>query len=364
MSAPLRICLVASSRFPVREPFMGGLEAHTHALASALIRRGHRVSLFAAAGSDPTLGATALPVAAFSSSAGARADVGSPPEDWMREHHAYLDLMLGIAQGRHGPFDVVHNNSLHHLPVAMSELLAVPVVTTLHTPPLPWLESAVAFAAPTARFAAVSDSVARLWRHAVDAVTLHNGVDTDFWRAGHGVGAGAPRAVWTGRIVPEKAPHEALQAARLAGMPIDLAGPVHDRDYFRSAVAPLLGRRARYVGHLEGRRLRALVGGASVAVVTPRWAEPFGLVAAEAMSCGTPVAGYDSGALNEIVDAASGALVTTGDVGALATAMRQAASLDRGDVRRRIRTHFSHDLMVDRYEWLYRDMCASRVEVA
>jgi len=39
-------------------------------------------------------------------------------------------------------FDLVHNNSLHHLPVAMAEALDIPVVTTLHTPPIAWLESA------------------------------------------------------------------------------------------------------------------------------------------------------------------------------------------------------------------------------
>ena len=132
----LSICLVASSRFPVAEPFMGGLEAHTHALAGVLMQRGHRVSLFAAPGSDPALGATSLDVAPYTMSDAARADVGAPPEAWMQEHHAYLDLMLGISRGRHGPFDVVHNNSLHHLPVAMSEVLDVPVVTTLHTPPM------------------------------------------------------------------------------------------------------------------------------------------------------------------------------------------------------------------------------------
>ncbi|MCW2868644.1 MAG: glycosyl transferase family 1 [Marmoricola sp.] len=367
LSAPLRICLVASSRFPVAEPFMGGLEAHTHGLASALIRRGHRVSLFAAAGSDPALGATALPVAAFSASPTARADVGSPPEEWMAEHHAYLDLVLGIARGRHGPFDVVHNNSLHHLPVAMSDLLAAPVVTTLHTPPLPWLESAMAFAAPTARFAAVSDSVARAWGHAVDAVTLPNGVDTSLWSplsSRSGGPAPTGRAVWTGRVVPEKAPHEALLAARRAGMAIDLAGPVHDPAYFRSAVAPLLGRSARYLGHLQGRRLRHLVRSAAVAVVSPRWDEPFGLVAAEAMACGTPVAGYDNGALGEIVDSASGVLVTPGDTDALGAAMRRAARLDRAGVRARAVSHFSHELMVERYEWLYRDMASERVGAA
>ena len=49
----LRIALIASARFPIREPFAGGLEAHTWVLARGLKRRGHRVTVFAGAGCDP-----------------------------------------------------------------------------------------------------------------------------------------------------------------------------------------------------------------------------------------------------------------------------------------------------------------------
>ena len=356
MTRPLRVCLIASSRFPVREPFMGGMEAHTHALASALIARGHHVSLFAAPGSDHRLGVTELPVATFRSSPTARGDVGSPPELWMQEHHAYLDLMLSLSRLEHGRFDIVHNNSLHHLPVALSRLVDAPVLTTLHTPPLPWLESAAAFAERGARFVAVSESVAHAWRHAVHASVIHNGVDTDFWRYGHGGG----RAVWSGRLVPEKAPHEAVLAARRAGVPIDLAGPIHDASYFDSCVRPLLGDEATYAGHLDATDLRALVRGAAVAVVTPRWEEPFGLVAAEALSCGTPVAAYETGALPEIVDTRTGRLARVGDVASLARAIGEAVSLRREDARLRACRFFSHARMVDDYERAYRDVGALR----
>jgi glycosyltransferase involved in cell wall biosynthesis len=350
----VRICLIASSRFPLREPFMGGLEAHTHALAHQLLRRGHRVSVFAAPGSDPALEVTTLPVAEFASSDQARRDVGSVPEVWMREHHAYLDLMMSLARGRHGRFDVVHNNSLHHLPVAMSAMLDVPVLTTLHTPPIAWLESAASLAEPRSRFVAVSRQVARAWRHVVDARTIHNGVDTSFWRPG----PGGDGAIWTGRLVREKAPHEALDAARFAGMPISLAGPVHDRSYFEEEVVPRLGSSARFLGHLDAATLRDAVGRASVAVVTPRWDEPFGLVAAEALSCGTPVAAYANGALGEIVDERSGRLAPTGDTAALAEAMHEAASLDRGAARARACERFGLERMVDAYELIYAEIAS------
>ena len=360
MTFRLRICLVASSRFPVREPFAGGLEAHTHVLATELVRRGHEVSLFAAPGSDPALPVTELPVAEFTSSEAARADVAAPPEHWMAEHHAYLGLMLDLADCGARRFDVVHNNSLHHLPVAMAAAVPVPMVTTLHTPPIPWLESAAAFAPPSSRFAAVSECTARAWRHAVTSTTILNGVDTDSWQPGPGGGS----AAWWGRLVPEKAPHEAIDAARAAGLPLVLAGPTHDAAYFEAEVRPRLGSGVEYVGHLGQDELRTLVGAATVAVVAPLWDEPYGLVAAEAMACGTPVAAYARGALPEIVDATTGSLAAPGDVGALARAIAVAATRDRAEVRRTAVRRFAMARMVDDYERLYTDVAAGGLGTA
>jgi glycosyltransferase involved in cell wall biosynthesis len=344
----LRICLIASSRFPVAEPFAGGLEAHTHALATELQRRGHSVTLFAAPGSDPRLSADALRVDAFEPSALARADVGAPAIGWMQEHHAYLALMLELCRTGADRFDVVHNNSLHHLPVAMSNALPLPLVTTLHTPPTTWLESAIQLT-PAARFVAVSRFTADQWRSSTQADVILNGVDTERWSEGPG-GSGA---VWFGRLVPEKAPHLAIEAARRAGMAIDLAGPVFDRAYFAQQIEPQLDDRVRYLGHLGTAELAERVGRAAVTAVTPLWDEPYGLVAAESMSCGTPVAAFDRGALSEFVSAESGRLAAPDDTDALAHAMREAAHLPRSAVRRHALRHCSLRAMVDQYETLY-----------
>jgi glycosyltransferase involved in cell wall biosynthesis len=258
---------------------------------------------------------------------------------------------------RHGAeeFDVVVNNSLHHLPVAMAPTLSVPVVTILHTPPVPWLESAIAVAGGAGTFVSVSAAMGRAWAHAVPTSTILNGVDPTRWA----LGPGGPGAVWSGRIAPEKAPHQAIEAARLSGRPIVLAGPVMDRLYFDTEIRPRLGPDVTYAGHLDQRALAALVGAAGVALVTPTWDEPFGLVAAEAMLCGTPVAAYARGGLVEVVGPETGRLAASNDAEGLARAIDSAVLLDRTAVRQHAEAVHGLARMVDEYERLFEDVLAA-----
>ncbi len=352
---PLSICLVANLRFPISEPFTGGLESMTWHLARELVHRGHEVAVCAAPGSDPALGVVELEVDTLPAHSG-RHDLGAPPYVEMAEHHAYLNLMLELS-GRAGErFDVLHNNSLHHLPVAMAPALPMPMLTTLHTPPLWWLESAVRLDRCCSSFAAVSRFTAASWAPITPAACIPNGVDVARWP----VGTGGPTAVWSGRLVAEKAPHDAIVAARVAGVPLVLAGRILDMDYFRSEVEPLLGSDVTYAGHLAQSELAALVGSSSVAVVTPAWDEPYGLVAAEALSCGTPVAAYARGGLPEVLSDDTGRLAPSGDVAALAVAIRDAAVLDRARCREHAAAHLSLARMVDRYEELYSQIMVRR----
>lgn len=349
----MRVAVIASSRFPIREPFAGGLEAHTHALAEGLRTRGHAVEVFASEGSGS--GLTGMDVLSLSPEA--RSDLSMPSENFMREHHAYLRLMLDLSGS---DFDVVQNSSLHYLPVAMAPALSAPVVTTLHTPPTPWMESALRCSGGAAVCVSVSGSNARSWRGTTKVrEVIPNGIDLDLW-------AFSPRpesedlAVWSGRIVPEKGPHLAVLAARRAGLRIGLAGPIGDRDYFEREVAPLLGPRAEYVGHLRQGELAELVGRAAVALCTPRWPEPYGLVVAEALACGTPVAAFDRGAMREVLDRKTGRLARPDSAAELARAALEARDLDRTDCRRRAETHCSLGAMTARYERLYRELLAAR----
>jgi len=258
----------------------------------------------------------------------ARSDPAMPALAFMNDHHAYLSLMLELARADRDRFDIIHNHSLHYLPVAHAAALPTPMICTLHTPPTPWLESAItASTGAGVQFVAVS-------RHTA------------------GMCGGGP-LVWFGRITLEKGPHLAIDAARQAGRPLVLAGPRSDVEYFDSEVAPRLTERIRYVGHLPHTELAALVGRSAAALVTPMWDEPYGLVVAEALSCGTPVVAFARGGIPEIVDADCGRLVAPGDASAMAAAIAEAVTLPRDRVRRRALQRCSASTMLARYVTIY-----------
>lgn len=355
----LKIAVVAGVRFTSEEPHAGGLERHTDTLARELTALGHDVTVFA--GSSEELDGGNVPYTIeplvtkrYEPSPDARADVSMPPDRFMIEHDAYLDVL-----DRLDDFDAVHNNSLHYLPVVTPS--PRPFVHTLHTPPTPWLESAYrirderrtrrlgAFA--NSLVASVSRSNATQWHHVVDRV-IHNGVQLDRWQPGDGGEA----ALWSGRIVPEKGLHLAVDAATRAHMKLRIAGPIHDQAYFDAQIAPRIARSTDsvYLGHLHLDDLAREIALAAVAVITPCWDEPFGLVAAEALACATPVAAFDRGALAEIVTDDVGALANRDDVDGLAAAMRTASERARPPCRQRAEALFSARVMAGRYVTAYR----------
>ena len=355
----LRIAVIAHHVAPIAPPFGGGVESLTWYLTRWLAQRGHEVVLHAPAGSAvPGVEVRELDLKPVLSTA-SRGDVSMPPPAFMGAHHAYQRLMLELAAD--APYDVVHSHTLHYLPVALARLVAAPMLLTLHTPPTPWLESALRApgAADALEISAVSSVTRRLWAPVltVDEV-VPNGVDLSAWP----LGPGGPGAAWSGRMVPEKAPHLAIDAARAAGMALRLAGPVIDRDYFAAEVLPRLGDDAVYEGHLDHRALAELVGTSSVVLMTPAWEEPFGLVAAEAIAAGTPVAAFARGGLVDMIGPEAGRLAEPGDVAALARAAREAAALPRNGVRGFAERTLGIDAMGLRYETWYERVTAGAAE--
>ncbi|MGN6379608.1 MAG: glycosyltransferase [Gaiellales bacterium] len=359
MSRALRILVLANARFPIRQPFAGGLESWTWSLVHGLRARGIEVTVFAGAGTDPVLGAVELVAEPLSLSDAARADVSMPPDVWMQEHHAYLQAMLHVMRAD-TPFDVVHNASLHYLPLVLRAALGSPMLTTLHTPPTPWLESALRLSGQGACLVAVSRHTAHAWHQVATPLVIPNGIDLAAWP----MGAGGDSLVWTGRIVPEKAPHQAALIARAAGMALRIAGPIVDRGYFEQRLVPLLGQRVEYVGHLPQAALSDLVGTSAASLVTPGWDEPYGLVVAESLATGTPVCAFGRGGMVELLNDRCARVVKPGDIVAAARAVREVVKLDRSAVRRHAEGSCGIERMLDSYCAMYRRLTDARAEAS
>jgi glycosyltransferase involved in cell wall biosynthesis len=349
----MRIGLIGHHAAPIALPFAGGVESMTWYLARWLADRGHDVTLFANRGSA----VPGVTVIALQNEPGlspeACHDVSMPAAGFMDAHRGYQTLMLDLIRAEHR-FDVIHSHSLHYLPVLLAGLVDTPMALTLHCPPTPWLEAALAdvgSAGPA--LVAVSSATQDLWSRTVPVPrVIRNGIDLARWQPGPGGDA----LLWAGRIVREKAPHLAIDAAARAGRSIRLAGPIADREYWDAEIAPRLTDRACYLGHLDHARLGRLVGASAALVVTPMWEEPFCLTAAEAVACGTPVAGFARGGLPEVVGRRGGVLTMPGDVGGLATAIELAIERPRADVRRHAEDTLGLDQAGRAHEDLYAEL--------
>ncbi len=352
--------MLGPSRHPVAEPFAGGQESYVATLATGLRERGHHVTLFAAPGSDPALADELIEHPVLPRlSAVAALDPQLPEPGFLRDQHAFLAVTEELLR-RHQDLDVVHNNSLHHLPLAASRAIGIPLVTTLHTPPFPWMELGIELCDPRATFVAVTEALASSWTTLPHpAVVIPSGVDaTRFVR-----GDGGDNAVWVGRMVAEKGADLAVRAARRAGRPLRLIGPMGDPSWFDARVRPMLSGSITYEGHLRHEETAAAVGGAALLLMTPRWEEPFGLVAVEAALTGTPVLALRRGGLGEVIDSQMGFLVDPrhddeATSQALADAVDDAVSLPRSSVRASASRRFSVGVMIEHYEQVYRQVMA------
>jgi glycosyltransferase involved in cell wall biosynthesis len=133
-------------------------------------------------------------------------------------------------------------------------------------------------------------------------------------------------ALVVSRLAPEKGVDVAIDACRIAGISLVIAGDGPERGALEAhaAGAPGVGgATVRFAGRVEDAELAELRAGASIALVPSRSAETFGLAAAEAMAVGLPVVASRVGALPELVEDA--ALVPPGDASALTGAIERLA---------------------------------------
>jgi glycosyltransferase involved in cell wall biosynthesis len=154
---------------------------------------------------------------------------------------------------------------------------------------------------------------------------------------------GGRYALVVARLAPEKGVDVAIDACRIAGLPLVVAGDGPERGALEARAA---GADVRFTGQVEDRELAGLREGASVSLAPSRSAETFGLSAAESMAAGVPVIAARVGALPELIGDER-CLVPPGDAAALAAAaVAVAGDVEAGErARERVRARCAPELV-------------------
>jgi len=352
--------MVASLVSPIREPQCGGAQSFVADLATGLMMRGHEVDVFAASRSEidgarvVDVGVDASTLHEFLYRAGS-----SPPIDPAPFVAAYARVFDTLGERS---YDVVHNHAFDAPAIRGAVGIAAPVIHTLHLPPEGSVVNALRDALRAHHppvIATVSTGQADAWRRFVGIDTvLRAGVATERipWSATQGAGA-----VFAGRFSPEKGAVDAIAIARRAGMPIDLYGDAYDDGYAEHEVYAAGGHSGVSVHPAVPRAmLWRIIAGAAAVLCPANWDEPFGLVAAEAQACATPVVASRRGGLPDIVvDGVTGFLVAPGDIDAAAAALGRVSQLDRTGCRRHAEAHLDIEAVLDAHERVYHGILTS-----
>jgi glycosyltransferase involved in cell wall biosynthesis len=350
----LRLAIVAPLVAPIREPQRGGSQAFVADLARGLVERGHDVDLYAASGSHVTgvevvdTGVDHHVLETTLYRADAAASENSAPAE-----KAFGTVYAAIAKRR---YDVVHNHAFDAPAITLADRAGAPVLHTLHLPPEPAVAAALGQArrggAPPV-IACVSESQAEAWRaHVPVDARLPPYIST---RSIPFAEIAAGGALFAGRLSPEKGAAQAIDIARAADFSIDVFGDVYDARYAHEQI----DRRGRLPGVAIHRGVARTVlwdamARAGVVLCPARWEEPFGMAAAEAQACGTPVVAFARGALAEvIVDRVTGFLVPPEDIDAAAEAVRKSSSLSRAKCRQHAERELDVERTLDAHERVY-----------
>lgn len=359
----MRILVVSTLKRKISPETFASRSRVIFQLCEGLVKRGHTVSLLGT-GDSYVPGVKIIPLIE-------RGWVDLPPveNEFIRESATLIQLSQKIVELQND-YDVVHNHTYpDFFPLISEDKLRIPMLTTFHALYDYYMDELL----PTFHktyYIALSKAYTELYKKTTFFRVVYNGVNTDFytycekkedylfWLGRLPKGKGSD-----GKFLDPKGVRWAIQLAQETGMRLYLSGPCEDRKFYEQDVEPFLSDKIQWVGDVSPEqtapvsRIIELFQHAKAFLMTINQAEPFGLVMAEAGSCGTPVIAFDRGSAKEVIlDGKTGFIVPYGKgVGPLKDAVEKLDQIKPQDCRDHIVSHFSIETMVKNYESAYLD---------
>jgi len=353
----LKIAQIAPLWFSIPPKKYGGIERIVYYLTEGLAKKGHKVTLFATGNSKTS-------AKLFSVRRKGLLQDNIPWTDpfWNLEN---LSKAFSLSE----KFDIIHSH-LDLWTLFFQELTKTPVVHTFHNRiSIPLSNKSKKMPTRLQMFNLHRDNVfgcfisksqrkrcpikfKRSW-------VVYNSIDTFQYKFNS-----KPKEhfIWIARIDQKKGIENAIRAAEISGAKLFIAGRIdpHQKKYFKEKIKPHLSSKIKFVGYLSQKNLSNFYGQAKALLYPIEWEEPFGLVMAEAMACGTPVIAFDRGSVPEVVkNGKTGFVVPFKDkrgnknIKGLVKAMKSINEIKREDCRKWVEAKFSYQRMVSDYENIY-----------
>ncbi|OGK25679.1 hypothetical protein A3C28_01430 [Candidatus Roizmanbacteria bacterium RIFCSPHIGHO2_02_FULL_39_9] len=357
----MRILIVSTLKRKVTPDFFASRSRVILQLAAGLAKKGHDITLLGT-GDSNIPGVTIVPIIE-------KGWVDLPPveNEFLRQTANLIQLTQKIVEIQ-GNFDIIHNHTYpDFFPSIIEDKLKIPILTTLHALYDFYMDYLLA-TFPKTHFISLSNAYARLYKKTKIYSTVYNGVDTNlyaysdkkedylFWLAR------LPKAKNAdGSFMDPKGIRAAIKLAEETGEKLFISAPVEDREFFEKDVKPHLSDKIQFVGEptreqsVPLEKIISLFQHAKAFLMTINQQEPFGLTMAEAGSCGTPVIGFDRGAVPEVIEEGKTGFVASYEEGVegLKEALSKINTIKPQDCRDHIVKNFSIESMVNNYEKTY-----------
>jgi UDP-glucose:tetrahydrobiopterin glucosyltransferase len=344
---PIKLLFVSTSVGPLGSGMGGGVELTLLNIAHIMAERGHVVEVVAPRGSV----LESIPVHEIDGTLQIPAQTLSRAVPVTMPNNSVLGNMWGYVRQLQGAFDIIVNFAYDWLPFYLTPFLTTPIAHLVSMGSLSdAMDSVIERVVAQYPYAVGvhTRTQAQTFAFSDCCVPIGNGLDLTRYSFCQTPTAGL---AWLGRISPEKGLEDAVKAAMLADMPLEIMGHVQDQGYFDQIQQNFPDASFKYLGFLSTDSMQKVLRQCRGLLVTPRWVEAFGNIMIEALACGVPVIAYRRGGPAEILqDGKTGWLVEPDSVDGLVSAIQSLDQIDRRACRQQAEQAFSLEAMGDRTE--------------
>lgn len=333
----LRILLTVDPELPVPPGLYGGIERIAEVLIHGLMEQGHSVTL--CANRESIVPCELIPWPGTRS---------QQLKDTLRNATTLATLVVKKR------FDILHSFSRLAYMTALMPFKIPKIMSYQREPSLRQIRKAVGLAKKGSLvFTGCSNYITHQIAQVATAYTIYNCAPIEKYTLVTDVGEDAP-LMFLGRIEDIKGTHIAVEVARKTNRRLIIAGniPAEGVTYFDNMVKPYLDDRIVYIGAVNDSQKNEWLGKSAALLMPIQWNEPFGIVMAEAMACGTPVIGFNRGSVPEVVrEGING--YTCSNQEEMINAVRSLEKIDRKKVRNDFVERFSDTSIIGQYLLLY-----------